>query len=682
MGNFKEIPKPGDFDWRAERVGFVNSLQVEPQAIPGRTLGFIKNRQSANNEGNNPENAFWEGTYSVGKDRHGNEALVSSEVGAVRIRGSWFRGSHAMIDSMGRAAALKLVDIQRGIKSAVSLQTLLDQRNQFEAYQQGALALQVGQSMLSFALCGADVSHGVSLQKTTRINNGNFTYQTRLIGGLTDGAAQDLLKRFSNPDNQVIWLDDNKQNNGAYLALVGNINVDLKDEQFIQETINDIFQDRGEQQPKVLKVGPCQNCGVGAASGSGKSSVADKTGILNPDPVFYSAESGGSGGGGGAGGGFTEIARENNDLLEKKVPLLAAPSFFLAAALPTSAVLISQPVDAEFIFTTALRSTVVSNDNSVSFAPFESVSLFPAMRENPKRIAVLENGQAAEKSLPTATAMTEPMFPSQSKPEISQIASNLEENSERLKPAVESVPMIQFINTKPVADKPVNLATVKVRVESDQLAASREVKKREEKWQAKEVVVTKKTVVAQTEQRPVLERAVKELNLPLLEIAPETTPVMALRVELKPVIKADEVEKAIDDEKKVMIEVDQEQEKLFLVENFFVTHSQIVREQNIQPLKIKKMFWRIVREAKLTEASILEFELPKDQNQRLYAFYHFLQKVVKKVVGQDAIRTRQVTVIAEKEDVNFDLELISEIEYYLQLLRRKKNYAQAFAFVN
>lgn len=374
--------------------------------------------------------------------------------------------------------------------------------------------------------------------------------------------------------------------------------------------------------------------------------------------------------------------------------------------------------------TTALHSTVVNDrDNFVNPVLSESAFLFSAVEQNLER-TVAEPLFVLDLAIQPACAT--PIMYSVFNTEPVSMFQNLEENSERVEPIAKKE-LVQP-SVLPSVFQPRALIVSEMTKESLATVKTQRAPVFSQRWQTRHAVACPdchnqqaKILAEKTEQQPIFEKAVKEFNLPLLEIYAKTAPIVAIRVALKPVTKIKEIEVALDlvaerstafnletepmaviksersvnekavlvvDElpvsvkKKVVHGIDQKQDRLFLVENFTVAHDQVTKDQNTQPLQIKKIFWRVkAQELKPTEVSILEFELPKDQNQRLYAFYHFLQKLVKKVVGEDVIRQRKVKVITEEESVALNLELVDEIEYYLQLLRGRKH-AQAFAFVN
>ncbi|MBI4999281.1 hypothetical protein HZB97_00735 [Candidatus Gottesmanbacteria bacterium] len=112
-------------------------------------------------------------------------------------------------------------------------------------------------------------------------------------------------------------------------------------------------------------------------------------------------------------------------------------------------------------------------------------------------------------------------------------------------------------------------------------------------------------------------------------------------------------------------------------------HRTVVKTQVAEPeLVIRKLRWVINPSENGVKPAIRELELPKDQNQRLYVFLHFLRQMVKEVFGDDVLLTRKVTMMRGDEPVEVDNPLASleEIEYYLDLLIG--NHAQVFAFVN
>ncbi len=94
--------------------------------------------------------------------------------------------------------------------------------------------------------------------------------------------------------------------------------------------------------------------------------------------------------------------------------------------------------------------------------------------------------------------------------------------------------------------------------------------------------------------------------------------------------------------------------------------------------EIQKLCWICPLVETMDQPEMLEVEIPKDQNQRLYNLLHFLQKIVKKQFGEDHIRQRTIQVVnADESD-----RVRDEITYYLTLLEEKNMRMHMYAFVN
>ncbi len=731
-----ELLKPGTFDWGAEAVGFINTFQTEPQAIVGRILGLRKNLQSADNENSHPDNAYWKGEYSVDQDRHGNLALVSSEVGAVRIKGSWFRGSHAMIDSMTRAAALILVRIRQGETSPIPLQTLLNQRDQFDAYQRRALTLQVGQSMLSFALCGADVQSGVALQKTTKMDNGTLAYETRLVGSLTDARAQELLQRFVSPDNKMVSLDPDKQGNAAYSALVGNIDVDLKDEQFIRQTVSDIFQSRGEQQPKIIRIAPCQNCKAEGRGSGATSGLVNSPHVESARLAYGLLSAGGGGGGGGVGG---QIASESS---RKVVSNINNTETFANSPVLDNKSLRKGSQKGERLN----KNTEVKTKPELLLAQPEGVSLFQIL---PLPIGVQISDSVVECIAPAEKDTIKPYLNIQTFDRVwEQAETAIPQTARQPKP---DHPSIMIYKARHLREKVVEQKDIifiekpmvfKILPEQHQVARQTEM------------VMFKPQTKAEQKYQAVHETERETITLPLIEIPSVAKAQIGKMLEveaeiidedkmgkmllLKPGVqvydqpvlpvledKATVVSKLINEP--VTEEGNEEQDKPTVGKKIKVLAVKrlIVRPSldlsSVKPdavgvwLEIKKLIW-VSRSDKAVLTNIMELELPKDQNQRLYSLLHFLRKMVKEKVGEDLLLSKQTTVakvdepleqpvVEAKDDVLWqrktkvmradkpdelinelvedeeELEVLEEIEYYFALLQ-ERTHARVFAFAD
>ncbi len=94
--------------------------------------------------------------------------------------------------------------------------------------------------------------------------------------------------------------------------------------------------------------------------------------------------------------------------------------------------------------------------------------------------------------------------------------------------------------------------------------------------------------------------------------------------------------------------------------------------------KIRKLCWIPPLQSEVKQPEMLEVDMPKDRNQRLYNILHFLRKILKHQFGEDSIRVRQAGVVrADSQESTID-----EIEYYLSLLERKHIQRHMFAMVS
>ena len=104
-----------------------------------------------------------------------------------------------------------------------------------------------------------------------------------------------------------------------------------------------------------------------------------------------------------------------------------------------------------------------------------------------------------------------------------------------------------------------------------------------------------------------------------------------------------------------------------------------VEEQEPKDVKrVKKLCWVVPLTITTEQPEMLEVEMPKDQNQRLYNLLHFLRKVIKQQFGEDTIHQRYTHAVqADRQETYID-----EIEYYLSLLEQKNVRSHVFALVS
>jgi len=742
--------RESSFNHRAELVGFFDTLKTEPLAIFGRIHGLVRNIKSADNEDKNPDSAYCQGRYSLGTDRHGEPALISSEIGAVRIRGQLFHGSHTMVDSMVRHAALILKDLQAGRRPVVSLRTAIEQIRQFRAFQTEALSLEIGQSLLGYALCGSRVDDGVALFKITRVGKKDFVYESRLVGGLTEGAAKDLLERFSTQGkNQMIFLDEKKKD-AAYLAVKGIIDEDLSDKEAISQALNEIFRLRGEKPPETLRLSACSStCSPQRGLLENPRAASEQTTSSPPDSIRS-----------------TTVARIETS--EEQVSSAPVPMFRNNRTNANPQALRNRnPEDG------GSSSNPPSSPSSPFFPPTPESTLSPfvLMFQN------IYTRAAGSKEVGQGDLVFEQNWRIQESPVVAN--------------SPQSEPVSMFQTCLPAGrslKKIVELPTSQPEIPAGQTLAAKHpqgLTLRVDLQNSNDIRVEQRNhwgVVRQeveaVEEIPVDEETEETVvTVPLIEIPGKTTPMIyIIGVEEKPVepvnyqpwsqnlaliIKEFTQKSAvakdfvvypsnvtsIPKEENYVIqattvgqiaEVSQngkiegvvnpqilpqpgakeagnnegktEDTKVLVVKKLTVQrfpadtslpsdttvlHRTVVKPTSenkrqslktekleIEKLEIRKLVWVVNSPNHNRQPTILELELPKDQNQRLYAFLHFLRKLVKQVFGEDVLWTRLMKVIRADEPIEVDnpLESLKEIEYYLELL--KGNHAQVFAFAN
>ncbi len=248
-----------NYDQRAAQIGLQQAAEVGPHAYQARLTGINRDKQSAQNELDNPTDAYWSGEYHTGVDGHGNAALVTPELGMIPGR-VHRENSNAMSDSTVRNVAYTFDRIQEGILPHSSWRAAIEQVRQFRAVQQEAMTLQDNESLLGFVMNGLTTEDGIALMRMTRHGN-TISYETRLVGGMSEGAAKDLLDRFSSKDAERVSLREGK-NSPLYSVIRGNISVDLKNKKQIAAIVQDVLDTRHETKSQTVSLGTCRTVAV------------------------------------------------------------------------------------------------------------------------------------------------------------------------------------------------------------------------------------------------------------------------------------------------------------------------------------------------------------------------------------------------------------------------------------
>ena len=94
--------------------------------------------------------------------------------------------------------------------------------------------------------------------------------------------------------------------------------------------------------------------------------------------------------------------------------------------------------------------------------------------------------------------------------------------------------------------------------------------------------------------------------------------------------------------------------------------------------KVRKLCWILPLTKDTEQPEMLEVEMPKDQNQRLYNLLHFLRKIVRISSGNDVIRERMIQRIATDNPMNES----EELEEYIRVLRASRFHGHMFAMVS
>ena len=258
------------YDKNAERLSLQWAAETGPSSYQHRLDGIQRDIISFQNEQTN-EYAYWSGTYELGVDGHGKPALVTSEIA---IPGRVHRSdSHAMVDSMVGNAVYVLDQIEKETMSHDAWDTAREQLKQFRAVQEAALLLQDGESLLGFAMNGQTTRDGIALMHITRQQN-VFQYETRLLGGLSEGAAHDILKKYTSDSAKHISLNE-KTENPLYTVVKGKISIHLKNQQEIITTVQEVLDARKETLTTLVSTGTCRSKEVQPESDNKKIKLPD-----------------------------------------------------------------------------------------------------------------------------------------------------------------------------------------------------------------------------------------------------------------------------------------------------------------------------------------------------------------------------------------------------------------------
>lgn len=685
------IEQGPNFDVRAEMEGMIYWARQDLRSIPGKLWESSRNVASALNERRYPDSAFWRFNYERGQDILREPALVNPLTGI------------AMIDSM-RYHADRIPGVYRREPSVfreLRRQVALFQIGQFEAVQNEALSLNDGEGMIFFSPCGQTVDDRVAIVRMVR-NGDKFKAESRLLPSTTDHAARILLEEFKTSETQVVNLNP-EEDPSLFLIVRGCVNsFDLQNIDF--EGRNNYHLARLGEQPTTTKsLGACQSISQNRTNGTGceervcpDDTRSSTTSIVPPLPLFITTS-----------------------LPPSEFSLIGLRTFFLPSvrSLPNTGTEVK--TESGLVFEEGVR------DQETQQKPLEVGSL----QSQPERM------DRAPLAKPTSYRQHN------RRPSMFQIA---EESSEKA-PVSESLPqrngeswvhvsMIQFIDTKPLAgegEEEVKPQDLGVGVEIGQSFLIPEnyvglpLMKME---QAREKVMMEPAKAGAYEVAGKEKVAKKTTLIPLIEIPAyivevETGP---LRVNCSRTSRAGEIPQAVvtsnlpsiednpvsqGEEEKVRTKVhlkgvnlDKLTEEKGIIypqpRQVLEGKSKILRARSFQARslsyidisiyenrkterKIRKLVWVVRPVGDQTHPAVLEFELPKDQNQRLYAFLHFLRQVVKKIFGEDILWTSKIRVIRADEPVEVDrpLEILEEIKYYLSLLRQE-GHAQVFAIVN
>ncbi len=247
------------YDQKAAQIGLRQSREVSNAAYLQRLAGIQRDIESAYNEFLYPDDAYWSGEYQIGVDGRGNAALVTYELGMIPGR-VYRENSSAMSDSMVRNVAYTLDQINEGNLPHSSWRAAKEQVRQFRAFQQEAVTLASGESMLGYVMNGLTTEDGVAL--IHMIRHGNIiSYETRLVCGISEGAASDLLGKFISDDAVRVSLKDNT-NNTLYATVKGIIDVDLKDKTLINGIVQDVLDKRHETKTQTMMLSACRTTAV------------------------------------------------------------------------------------------------------------------------------------------------------------------------------------------------------------------------------------------------------------------------------------------------------------------------------------------------------------------------------------------------------------------------------------
>ncbi len=659
------------FDIKAEVAGIFASAKRDPLSVPGRIFGLTRNLISAHNEKERPNGAYWQTTYRWGQDRHGDPALVDSK-GETGL---------AMIDSMKRYAAFAQRDKRDSQETrAIKWRGALEQIRQFEAVQRAAFSLKNGESLIFFSPCGIDIDDGAAVSKTTRIDN-EFQFESKLLPPTTENTARSLLSDFLTDESQLINLD--KQRDSVLFMIVrGQVrDIDFQGN-FLEERNRFHLQRLGETPAIQISLGACQSVSQDRVCGSTCKSETQNNFPDRQTPI---------------------------------VPILPVMPLLLVVSLPSPSL---PSIHGVAPLATVLHNIVANDDdNPLSHVLSKSAFMFKILSlPNNVQINKLFPKTAVLPAVESITSVERNMI----KPNLSiQTFDRVWEQAEVIIPQAAPYQPPTECSYVPIYESQSSGGQV---VEQKNVMTERSVI-------FKEMTIFKPQIKIGQEYQIVCETARETITLPLVKISATADNQIGKMLEVEAeIIDQAEMEKRLpvkpglqfyDQSARSLLSEKQNKPAIGNARVLAVKRLVVKPFSDLSPVKadavgvrpeIKKLMW-VNQSAEATFPDILELELPKEQNQRIYALWHFLRKLVKEKRGDDLFwqqpimavkpdkplvqpddflwQRKTTTIRADEPDglINEvvkdegELEIMDEIEYYFALLQ-ERIHAQVFAFAD
>jgi|GEM_PF-6698632 len=607
-----------EYDIQAEHQSLRWAKEMkDPAAYTNRLQGIEIDKQSFQNELQH-DDAFWTGTYTLGYDGHGNLALTTSEIA---IPGRVHRqDSHAMVDSMAGYAVYTLDQIEKGTMSHDTWDVAREQFHQFRALQNEILTLQDGESLLGFAMNGQTTRDGVGLLHITR-HNDTFAYQTRLVGGLSEGAAHDVLDTFVTADARKIALRE-QTDNPAYMAIRGMILVDLQQGASVKHVVQKVLDHRNEQLIETQIVASCRSREVIHIDENKKTKCVDteqyipriQRDTVAVQGIIYQQES--------------VVVDDQSSTHQEQVQHID----------PWGIGLLVENRRAVAAYT----DTVQHNDVIVQKQHIHEVQI---EAPNPRDSVIEEH---------VAHAVDTEKIPTQHKSGIRSSVTGVMKEHDRHP---------QNINHQIT----IPLTTVVMQEATHQLHAFQEVTVSFALHQVDEVhmmdhvpIVIQKTAIVETQNTiDVGEASVTEVSL-----AQESV------------------------ETPIIEQSDMDEKQIYMIDQIQIHNTEEISTILIQQLHahayqstIKKLYWMEQVDAN-TYMPVEQLETAQDARTTMHNLLHFLQKIVKKYVGEDKIIARNITMITEDTTSMQKTVMEETIRAYMELLAMHTPRARMFAYVN